>query len=102
MHFVWRMYIEGELSGIRGHPVLERVKWASCHTHIGYLPKEQVHPSEWDQVAGTPSHFLRTLERTALAAALSSELEPAVPNRVSATELTQRDGELTFADFEIV
>ena len=34
--------------------------------------------------------------------ASAAEVEPAVPNRVSATELTQRDGELTFADFEIV
>ncbi len=101
-HFAWRMYVEGEMPGLDGGPAIERVKWTSCYVHVGFLRKDDVDPNEWDQNAGHASHFLRTLKTLPVAAALASELRPAVPNRLSAVEIANRDGEIVFADFEIV
>lgn len=101
-HFAWRMYVEGEMPGLDGGPAIERVKWTSCYVHVGFLRKDDVEPNEWDQNAGHASHFLRTLKALPVAAALGSEVRPAVPNRLSAGEIANRDGEIVFADFEIV
>ncbi len=100
--FVWRMYIEGELSGVSGGASIERVKWTSCHVHVDFLRREAVDPDEWNQSATTPSHFLHTLEALPVAAALPSEVRPFIANRLSAVAIADRDGELVYADFEII
>lgn len=102
LHFTWRMYVQGELTGGHADPVIDRVDWASCHTHIGYLPQGQVDPTEWDQRSDSVSHFTRSLKSGTWAAVLPAEIKPVVPNRVSAVHIAQRDGQLVYADFQIV
>lgn len=102
MQFVWRSYVEGDLPGAGGGPVIEKVNWSSCRLRTGRLSAENVKPQEWDQDAKTESHFLRELMNSPIASVLGGELEKAVPNKASVAEIVTRGGSIMFADFQIV
>ncbi len=102
MRFVWHMYIEGGMPGIGGGPVIEKVKWSSCRLRTNRLLAKEIQSDEWDQVSTTQSHFSLRLKDSPLGLVPFVEIEIAVPNRMSATEIATRDGTISYADFEIV